>query len=99
MFTLYKYNDNNGTTVELLICNNVILYKLFYLLSWKKNSFKDLDFRTNDQLFDLKEVVVGDFEVLDALGRKISGLVKLNGHRGQAVSFQAQEALTRFGGV
>ena len=40
-----------------------------------------------------------DFEVLDALGRKISGLVKLNGHRGQAVGFQAQEALARFGGV
>ena len=53
-----------------------------------------------DNDWDLnEEVVMGHLQVLDALGREVSSLVKLDGHWGQAVGFEAQETLACLGSV
>ena len=56
--------------------------------------------RVLDDDWDLdEEVVMGHLQVLDALGREVSSLVKLDGHWGQAVGFEAQETLACLGSV
>ena len=74
-------------------CISQYLFRKF-----KKQFINQVRVLDDDRHLD-EQVVMGHLQVLDALRREVAGLVKLDGHRGQTVCLEAQEALACLGSV
>ena len=74
-------------------CISQYLFRKF-----KKQFVNQVRVLDDDRHLD-EQVVMGHLQVLDALRREVAGLVKLDGHRGQTVCLEAQEALACLGSV
>ena len=84
--------DYSGRYVNLK-CTSQYLFRKF-----KKQFVNQVRVLDDDRHLD-EQVVMGHLQVLDALRREVAGLVKLDGHGGQTVCFEAQEALACLGSV